>query len=364
MSGNSFGDVFKVSTFGESHGAAIGCVIDGCPSGLEFDEAFIQSFLDLRRPGRNGHVSPRDEKDQFQVLSGIYQGKTTGAPIAIMIPNRNFDSSPYKPIENLLRPGHANFTYLEKFGIFDPRGGGRASARETAARTAAGAIALLILKHYGIQIDTYVTKIGNLEAKNWDCLDSDIFCPDSQLEPLMKRYLDELQKEGDSIGGIVTGIIKNAPIGLGEPVFDRFEAKLAHALLSIPATKGFEIGEGFQSCIFKGSEFNDPFLLKEGKIALGSNHSGGTLGGITTGEPIVFKTVFKPTSSIKKTQATLSLSGQPSSITLSANAKHDPCVAIRGCIVVKAMAACVTCDLLLKSRTSQLQYASYSQSRS
>jgi chorismate synthase len=354
MSGNSFGDLFKVTTFGESHGDAIGCVIDGCPSGLKLDLSFIQSELDKRRPGKNQFVTPRSEKDQVQIISGVYDGIATGAPICLLIPNQDKDSLSYQPLKQLYRPGHANFTYLQKFGIFDHRGGGRASARETAARVAAGAIAQLILKEHGIEISAYLTQVGVLKVAKWDKIDSDIFCPDSQVEESIKNYLSKLILEGDSTGGIVTCFIHNVPSGLGEPVFDRFEAILAQAMLSIPATKGFEIGEGFESCVFKGSQFNDSFCLADNQISMKSNHAGGTLGGITSGQDIMFRTVFKPTSSIKKTQDTLSLDLKQVSFALDEKARHDPCVAVRGTVVVKAMAALVTCDMMLKSRLNRL----------
>lgn len=357
MSGNSFGDIFKVTTFGESHGDSIGCVIEGCPSGLALDLDFIQGQLDQRRPGRHRFVTPRNEKDIVSILSGVFEGKTTGAPICILIANQDTQSSSYQSLAQLFRPGHANFTYLEKFGIFDHRGGGRASARETAARVAAGAIAQLILKDRGVEIVAYLTEVGPFKALNWDQKDSDIFCPDSSVEIKIKNYLEELLAEGDSIGGIVTGVIKNLPIGLGEPCFDRFEALLAHAMLSIPATKGFEIGEGFKACLFKGSMFNDLFCLNNSQITTLTNHAGGTLGGITNGQDVIFRTVFKPTSSIKKTQTTVSLDLKETVLTLDQKARHDPCVAIRGTCVVKAMAALVACDMLLKSRLNRLKYA-------
>jgi chorismate synthase len=354
MGGSSFGDLFKIVTFGSSHGEAIGVVIEGCPSGLGFDELFIQKALDERRPGSSPYVSPRNELDRFKLLSGVYQGYTTGDPITLVIENRNSDSAPYEPLATLYRPGHANFTYLEKYGLFDPRGGGRASARETAARVAAGAVAQLVLKEYGIELEAYLTQIGPFKAEHWDQSESLIFCPDSEVEKQMMVYLEQLALKGDSIGGIVTGIIRHVPVGLGEPIFDRFEAQLAHAMLSIPATKGFEIGEGFQSAFLHGSQFNDQFYLEGDKVAFKSNHAGGTLGGISNGDTINFRTVFKPASSIKLPQKTLSLDRTPVEFSLDQKAKHDPCVAIRGTPVVKAMAALVTCDLLLKTRLNRL----------
>jgi chorismate synthase len=364
MPGNTFGDLFKITTFGESHGKAIGVVIDGCPSGLFLDVNFIQEALDQRRPGTNPFVSPREEKDLVEVISGVYGDRTTGAPITLMIKNRGFDSKPYTALENIYRPGHANFTYLEKFGIFDPNGGGRASARETASRVAAGAVASLILKEYGIEIKAYLTQVGPIKCEAYDLEDSKIFCSDSKKQKAILELLMELIEQGDSIGGIVTGIIKKLPIGLGEPVFDRFEAKLAQAMLSIPATKGFEIGEGFESVNRQGSNFNDPLILKENNIAFLTNNAGGTLGGITNGEDVIFKTVFKPTSSIKKKQTSVSFDKETVEFQLDQKAKHDPCVAIRGVPVVKAMAALVTCDFLLKARLDCLNEKPYSKNSS
>lgn len=357
MPGNSFGDLFKITTFGESHGEAIGVIIDGCPGGLVFDEALLIKRLEERRPGANKFVSPRSEKDKPKVLSGLFEGKTTGAPIMIIIQNQDQRSAAYAALKDIYRPGHAQFTYMKKFGVIDHRGSGRASARETASRVAAGAVAEMILSNYGIEVSAYIKQVGHIECHEFSQTESDIFCRDVKAEQSIKSLLSELVNEGDSIGGIVACEIKNLPCGLGEPVFDRFEAALAHAMLSIPATKGFEIGSGFEACKMRGSIHNDQIEMVSETHSFLTNHAGGTLGGITTGQEVTFNVVFKPTSSIKKIQTTVTSQGQTISFNLPDGARHDPCVAIRGVVVVKAMAALVACDFLLKSLSSKVQDA-------
>jgi chorismate synthase len=349
MSGSTFGKIYKLTSFGESHGLAMGGIIEGMPSGVFVDEAFLQKALDQRAPGRS-LVSPRKEKDTLKILSGVFENKTTGAPIAFIVENQGFDSTPYDAIKHLLKPGHAQYTYLEKYGIYDHRGSGRASARETLCRVVAGAFANLVLKDFGIQIESFLKKVGPIDCQYEKDFSSDIFCFDSINESKVKAFLENLIKENDSCGGIVGCKISNSPVGLGEPVFDRFEARLAYGMLSIPATKGFSIGEGFSSTLFKGSEFNDHFCNIEGKVGFTSNHAGGTLGGITTGQEIDFEVAFKPTSSIKKAQETLDLELNSSVLTFDPSAKHDPCVAIRGVPVVKAMAEMITLDFLLLNK--------------
>ncbi len=337
MASNHFGTIFKVTTWGESHGKAIGALIDGCPAGLSITEEEINLELSLRAPGNSPFTSPRKEADTVEILSGVFEGKTTGAPISLIIFNTNADSSPYEPIKNILRPGHANFTYLEKYGIFDYRGGGRASARETACRVAAGAIAKKLLKHFDIHITAYIKEIGGINAKDQ-----------------IAQLLEKAKAEGDSLGGIVEVVTSPLPIGLGDPVYEKLEANLAKAFLSIPATKGFEIGEGFHAARMKGSSHNDLFEISE-KIKPSTNHAGGTLGGISTGEPLICKVAFKPTSSIKQPQASVNISsGKPETLTLPPEAKHDPCVAIRAVPVVEAMTALVLADALLMHRSSKL----------
>ena len=319
---NRFGKVFCVTTWGEAHGPAIGAVIDGCPAGLALCEDDIQRELDLRRPGTGMHVSPRKEPDQAKIMSGVFEGVTTGMPISIVIYNEDVKSGPYEAIKDVLRPGHANFTYLQKYGVFDYRGGGRASARETATRVAAGAVALKLIGLSGITVETAV-ETGDIE---------------------------QAMAEGDSVGGVVTLRVRGMPAGLGEPVFDRLEADLAKALMSIPASKGFEIGQGFEAAQMKGSEHNDGFDEK----GPSSNLAGGTLGGISTGEDLICRVAFKPTSSIKKEQKTTTISGQPVQFSLPAGHRHDPCVALRAAPVVKSMAALVLADHLLIHRHSQI----------
>lgn len=358
MASNFFGQIFRITTFGESHGKCIGVVIDGCPAGLALTEEEIDRELFLRKGGRP-HTTPRKEPDTCEILSGIFEGKTTGAPIAIVIWNREADSSKYEPIKDLLRPGHANYTYLEKYGLFDYRGGGRASARETAARVAAGAVAKKLLGHYGIDLCAFVAEIGglaigklppNLKEKVHQ---SPIFCPDEKAAVQMMQKLEEVQ--GDSLGGILQCVVTNLPAGLGDPIYQKLEANLASAMLSLPATKGFEIGAGFASARMRGSEHNDTFGLdEENEVTTRTNFAGGTLGGISTGLPLTFRVAFKPTSSIQKPQETVTLNKEKALFQLPPGSRHDPCVAIRAVPVVEAMAALVLADALLLNRSAKL----------
>ncbi len=324
MGANSFGKIFRITTWGESHGKAIGVVIDGCPAGLELSDVDVNLELAKRAPGNSPLTSPRKEPDIAEIYSGVFEGKTTGSPISIIIFNQDADSSKYEPMKDLLRPGHANFTYLEKYGIFDYRGGGRASARETACRVAAGAIAKKLLSHFKITIT------ATLKEPSFD-------------------LIEKAKSEGDSIGGIIEIATSALPIGLGDPVYEKLEANLAKAFLSIPASKGFEIGEGFASAKMKGSEHNDLFPLE-------TNHAGGTLGGITTGKPLICRVAFKPASSIALPQATTTLSGSPATLTLPPGSRHDPCVALRALPVCEAMTALVLVDALLAHRSSKIHY--------
>lgn len=365
MANNSFGNIFRITTWGESHGKAIGVVIDGCPAGLPLSDADIQSELLLRRAGMTPYTSPRGEQDQAEILSGVFEGKTTGAPISIIIHNKDSDSSKYEPIKHLLRPGHANFTYLEKYGIFDYRGGGRSSARETACRVAAGAVAKKILAHFGVLPLAFIREIGGINSQDPDLThprkvleatrNNPIFCPDSQAAERMMAAIEAAKQEGDSLGGIIECAIMALPIGLGDPVYEKLEANLAKAMLSIPATKGFEIGSGFKAASMKGSQHNDAFIVDDqGKVRTETNYAGGTLGGISTGMPIIFRVAFKPTSSIKKPQETVSLDKQASEFVLPEGSRHDPCVTIRAVPIVEAMAALVCVDALLMNRCSKL----------
>lgn len=357
MGSNTFGILFKVTTWGESHGKAIGAVIDGCPAGLAISEEEIQAALDLRRPGKNPYVSPRSEPDKAEILSGVFEGKTTGAPISIIIFNRDADSAAYEPMKDLLRPGHATFTYLEKYGVYDFRGGGRASARETACRVAAGAVAKKLLAHHQIALFSYIKEIAGIGITTRDLTrkDSSLFCPDPIAEEEMKQALDQAQKEGDSVGGVIEVYVPSLPIGLGDPVYEKLEANLAKAMLSLPASKGFEIGEGFKAARMRGSEHNDGFCLDEkGEVRTSTNFAGGTLAGISSGMPLVFRIAFKPASSIRLAQKTLTVKKEEALLTLPENSRHDPCVAIRAVPVVDAMTALVLADALLLNRSARL----------
>lgn len=363
MASNSFGIIFKITTWGESHGKAIGVVIDGCPAGLPITEQEINDELARRATGKTPYTSPRKETDQAQILSGVFEGITTGTPICILIPNHDADSSKYEPIKNLLRPGHANFTYLEKYGIFDYRGGGRTSARETACRVAAAAIAKKLLAHFGIRIHAYVKQIGNIKAQiafdNVDALqeatsNSPIFCPDPEAGEKMMHEIELVKASGDSLGAVLEFVAAGIPVGLGDPVFEKLEANLAKAMLSIHATKGFEIGSGFAAASMKGSEHNDLFTMKDGHVETETNYAGGTLGGISSGMPIVGRVAFKPTSSIMQKMKTLDTQGNESTFALPEGSRHDPCVAIRAVPIVEAMAALVLIDAVLLNRSSRL----------
>lgn len=363
MASNSFGNIFRFTTWGESHGKGIGVVIDGCPAGLELSNEDINQALALRAPGQNPYTTPRQEKDHAEIYSGIFEGKTTGAPISIVVLNKDADSTKYEDIKSLLRPGHANFTYLEKYGIFDYRGGGRSSARETIGRVAAGAVAKKLLDHYGIKTFAYLSTVytvtatlpkENIEKLKAMTLASQVFCPDPQAEKLICEKINIAKEEGDSLGGIITFIADNLPVGLGDPVYEKLEANLAKAMLTLPATKAFDIGEGFNSVSMQGSEHNDAFIYQDNKTQTATNNAGGTLGGISTGMPLIGRVAFKPTSSIKKLQDTVDLSGKASTFKLPEGSRHDPCVAIRAVPIVEAMLMLVLADALLMNKTVRL----------
>lgn len=358
---STFGKIFKISTFGESHGKAIGVVIDGCPSGVVFDSDFIQSELERRKPGQSKITTQRKESDSFEVLSGVFEGKTTGTPIAIVIFNEDQRSKDYGHIANKFRPSHADFTYHEKYGVRDYRGGGRSSARETAARVAAGAMAKLALKSLGIEIYSYVSQVGNLKLeKKYQDLDlskidsNPVRCPDESMASSMFDYIDAVRKNGDSIGGIITGVIKNVPVGWGEPVFDKLHAELGKAMLSINAVKGFEYGSGFDGVNMLGSEHNDDFILEEesGKVKTKTNHSGGIQGGISNGEDIYFNVAFKPVATIMKDQDSVNEAGEK--VIVSGKGRHDPCVLPRAVPIVDAMSALVLVDFWLRARGNKI----------
>jgi len=355
---NSYGTLFKISTFGESHGVAIGVVIDGCPAGLQIDELFIQSELGRRKPGQSKITTQRKEDDAFKILSGVFEGKSTGTPIAIVIENQDQRSKDYGHIENTFRPSHADFTYQEKYGIRDHRGGGRSSARETAARVAAGAIAKLVLKKYSIEISAFVSQVGELKAPHYTSLDlaktedNIVRCPDPAIAERMIELIDQVRLDRDTIGGIVTCVIKNTPVGLGEPVFDKLHAELGKAMLSINAVKGFEYGSGFEGVQLRGSQHNDEFYNDEGRVRTKTNHSGGVQGGISNGEDIYFNVAFKPVATIMQDQHTVDKEGNEAIV--SGKGRHDPCVVPRAVPIVEAMAALVLVDFLLRGRSSKL----------
>jgi chorismate synthase len=355
---NSFGTLFRITTFGESHGAAIGVIIDGCPAGLEIDEAFIQSELNRRKPGQSKITTQRKEDDAFQILSGVFENKTTGSPIAIHIPNTDQRSKDYSHLEKTFRPSHADFTYEAKYGHRDYRGGGRSSARETAARVAAGAVAKLLLKHHQITVQAYVSQVGSIQAPHYTNLDLSktednmVRCPDAATAEKMISLIDDVRLSRDTIGGLVTCVIKNTPAGLGEPVFQKLHAALGHAMLGINAVKGFEYGSGFEGVTLRGSEHNDEFFNDGGKIRTKTNHSGGIQGGISNGEDIYFNVAFKPVATIMQDQASVDKEGNE--VVVSGKGRHDPCVVPRAVPIVEAMASLVMADFLLLSRGSRL----------
>lgn len=347
---NTFGNIFRLTTFGESHGEALGGVIDGFPVGVPIDLNKVQAEVDSRRTGQNGFSSQRNEKDRVEVLSGLFKGCTTGAPIAFMIKNDDARSNDYEAMRNIYRPSHADFCYYTKYkGFADYRGGGRASARETVSWVVAGAFAQQYLETKSIEIDACVSQIGQVRAAltdDWtDMSDSEVRCPDLQASREMMAAIGQAKDDGDSLGGIINGRIKGLPVGLGEPVFDKFQAMLAKAMFSINAVKGFEIGDGFDIVSHRGSEVNDGFEMKSGVVVPSTNHSGGVMGGITDGADVTFRVAFKPTPSVSKEQEVLNHDGKIESV--SCKGRHDVCFVPRAVPVVKAMAALVTLDALL-----------------
>lgn len=355
---NTYGTLFKITTFGESHGPAIGVVIDGCPAGLAIDETFIQSELDRRKPGQSRITTQRKEDDTFKILSGVFEGKSTGTPIAIVIENQDQRSKDYSHIAETFRPSHADYTYQVKYGARDYRGGGRSSARETAARVAAGAIAKLLLRKSGVEVFAYVSQVGEIKAPHYTQLDltktedNIVRCADAATAEKMIALIDKVRLERDTIGGIVTGVIKNVPVGLGEPVFDKLHAELGKAMLSINAVKGFEYGSGFDGIALRGSQHNDEFYNDGGRIRTKTNLSGGIQGGISNGEDIYFNVAFKPVATIMQDQASVDTQGNE--VTVSGKGRHDPCVVPRAVPIVEAMAAMVLADFQLRNRSSKL----------
>lgn len=359
MAGNSFGTTFKLTTFGESHGEAIGGVVDGCPSGLKLDVDFIQKELSKRKPGQSKIVTQRKEDDIIEILSGVFEGVTTGTSIGFIIKNTNQKSKDYSHIKDKFRPSHADYTYEKKYGVRDYRGGGRSSARETACRVVGGAIAKLVLTHYGIDINAYVSQVGTLKlTKHYSKLNlsttylNPVRCPDEELATKMFNYINSIRKQGDTIGGVVSCVITGASVGLGEPVFDRLEADLAKAMLSINATKGFEIGSGFDGVTQQGTEHNDEFFIDNNNIKTKTNKSGGVQGGISNGEDIYFNVAFKPVATIMQKQTTVN--NQLKETEITGKGRHDPCVLPRATVIVESMAALTLVDHLLRNRTTQL----------
>jgi chorismate synthase len=353
MAGNTFGKLFRLTSFGESHGAAIGGTIEGCPPGLEIDIAFVQNELNRRKPGQSEFTTARSEGDEVEFLSGIFEGKSTGTPIGFIIRNKDTRSKDYGNLKNVYRPSHADYTYDQKYGFRDHRGGGRSSARETATRVVAGAIAKLFLLKYDIQLLAFVSQIGaiiienEVEELSYNAVEKSLVrCPDPETSSKMESFIAELKEEGDSTGGIICCMINNCPAGLGEPVFDKLHADLGKAMLSINAVKGFEYGYGFESAAMRGSELNDHFKNKEGEIGTETNFSGGIQGGISNGESIYFNVAFKPVASISAKQKTVDKSGNE--VDLEIKGRHDPCVVPRAVPIVESMAAMVIIDHYLQ----------------
>lgn len=352
---NTFGNIFRLTSFGESHGVAVGGVIDGCPAGFELDIQEIQRELDRRKPGQSRITTPRKEDDEVQFLSGIYEGKTTGTPIGFVVWNKNQHSSDYDNMKQVYRPSHADYAYQMKYGIRDPRGGGRSSARETISRCVAGAVAKQILAKKGIGVKAYTSQVGaiRLEGSYADydldrAEDNPVRCPDPQKAREMEELIAKVKAEGDTIGGVITGVIKGVPVGLGEPVFGKLHAALGDAMLSINAAKGFEYGDGFDAALYRGSERNDRFFNDNGKINVRTNHSGGIQGGISNGQDIYFRVAFKSVATLLMEQETVDTDGNDA--VLKAKGRHDPCVLPRAVPIVEAMAAMTILDYWLLNR--------------
>ncbi len=367
MAGSTFGTQFKITTWGESHGKGIGVVVDGCPAGLPLKEADIQTFLDRRKPGQSRFSTQRQENDKVEILSGVFEGKTTGTPISLMVFNQDQRSRDYGNIASYYRPGHADYTFDMKYGFRDYRGGGRSSGRETIGRVAAGAIAAKILDRLGVSFLTYTRTVGPVSISKTPkellfenpkqvisrILSNPLYMPEENACTKAQEFLETCMERKDSAGGIIECIITGVPAGIGEPVFDKLDANLAKAIFSIGAVKGFEIGDGFASAAVMGSENNDSFEIRNGSPALSSNHAGGILGGISNGEPIIFRAAVKPTPSISTPQNTISKNGEP--VEISIHGRHDPVIVPRAVVVVEAMAALVILDLMLEHTGSQME---------
>lgn len=356
---NTFGHIFTLTSFGESHGEAVGGVVDGMPAGIDIDDAFIQHELDRRRPGQSRITTARKEPDRVTLLSGVMEGKTTGCPIGFIVGNTNQHSADYDNLRNVFRPSHADYTYYKKYGIRDHRGGGRASARITIARCVGGALAKLALRKLGISIKAYTSQVGHIALqRDYSLYDlsltesNPVRCPDPEMAQKMQQLIEEVKADGDTIGGVVTCVVKGCPAGLGEPEFDKLHAQLAAAMLSINAVKGFEYGDGFEASSQRGSQINDVFVNDHGRIVTNTNHSGGIQGGISNGEDIYFRVAFKPVATLLKPQTTVDLTGKET--TLQVRGRHDPCVLPRAVPVVEAMAAMVILDNYLLNKTIKI----------
>ena len=359
MAGSTLGTIFKISTWGESHGKALGVVIDGCPAGLELSESDIQPFLNRRKPGQSIYSTPRSEDDTVEILSGVFEGRTTGTPISMIVYNKSQQSKDYSEIASYYRPGHADYTFDAKYGFRDYRGGGRSSGRETIARVAAGAVAAKILKELGIEITAYTQCIGGIgiDYSRFDIEERDrnpFSVPDKEAAVSIENKAKETIENLDSLGGIIECVVKGMPAGIGEPVFDKLDAQLSKAVMSIGATKGIEIGDGFMVAETTGSENNDEFYNDNGHIAKRTNHSGGVLGGISDGSDIIFRTAIKPTPSISSLQSTVSRNGDEMQVCIKG--RHDPVIVPRAVVVVETMTACTILDLLMANMTSRMDY--------
>lgn len=357
MSGSIYGKIFRISTWGESHGKGVGVVVDGCPAGLELSEEDIQVYLNRRKPGQSRFTTPRKEEDKVELLSGVFEGRTTGSPISMVVMNYTQRSNDYSEIASYYRPGHADYTFDSKYGFRDYRGGGRSSARETIARVAAGAIAAKLLKQLGIELLTYTRSIGpvQIDYQRFDREEisrNSLYMPDAAAVAEAEEYLEKIMREHDSAGGVAECVVTGVPAGIGEPVFDKLDANLAKAVVSIGAVKGFEIGDGIEAALATGSHNNDGFVMRDGQVAKLSNHAGGTLGGISDGSPIVIRAAFKPTPSILHEQNTVNKSGED--IRVSIQGRHDPIVVPRAVVVVEAMVAVTLIDLMLENMTARL----------
>jgi len=354
---NTIGKLFTFTSFGESHGKGIGGIVDGCPAGIELDESFIQQELDRRKPGQSAIATPRKEDDKVEFLSGVFEGKTTGTPIAFIIWNQNQHSKDYDHLKDVYRPSHADYTYQQKYGIRDYRGGGRSSARETASRVVADAIAKLVLRQAGVDISAYTSQVGPIamtqthETADLSLIESNIArCPQPDVAEKMIDYIASLKKAGDSTGGIISCVIKGVPTGWGEPIFDKLQARLANAMMSINASHGFDYGKGFEGVALKGSEMNDAFIKQGNQVTTRTNNSGGIQGGISNGEDIYFRVLFKPVATISKKQDTVDTS--LTEVELQARGRHDPCVLPRAVPIVEAMAALTLVDLYLNAKAT------------